>query len=52
MIVAYQIVLLVIILLSFLYALVEKKDQTFRIQLIIICIAGMVSYIASVNWLG
>jgi len=51
MVIAFQVVLLIVILVSLLGVIGERKDFSLRIQLTIICIMTILAFLVSVMWL-
>ncbi len=51
MVIAFQIVLLIVIVLGFMGVVGEKQDTKLRKSLTAVSIAGMASFIISVLWL-
>lgn len=51
MIIAFQIILLIIILISFVCVAGERDDEALRSNMTAVCIASITAFIVSVMWL-
>ncbi|SES02900.1 hypothetical protein SAMN05518684_106213 [Salipaludibacillus aurantiacus] len=51
MIIAYQVILILVILIGFIGAIGERKDKDLRTKMTALCIAAMVSFIISTKFL-